>query len=302
VHRRAVMPWFGARPAQALRDWMYDHCRVRLAELRERDSFDAVVDYGLHLSVSVVCELLSIPVADRPMLTDWVRTIFYRPAHEAGLTEAGADAYGQILDYCAAHAVARATSASDHAADLLGGYLAMGVTDDELASHLREVVIGGSETNPKVLAGAIHRLALHDDQRAAVAADPTLAAPAFNEALRIDTPGQFMGRTVVRDTEVRGRRLARGEVALLMIASANRDEREFDQPDRFDLRRPVKRSVGYGSGPHFCIGRHLAGIEGEVALQALLAADPHYELDLPSATRARHEMVHGFTSLPVRWS
>jgi cytochrome P450 len=107
---------------------------------------------------------------------------------------------------------------------------------------------------------------------------------------------------VVRDTEVRGRRLARGEVALLMIASANRDEREFDQPDRFDLRRPVKRSVGYGSGPHFCIGRHLAGIEGEVALLALLAADPHYELDLPSATRARHEMVHGFTSLPVRWS
>ena len=71
---------------------MYDCCRKQLDTLRERDSFDAVVDYGLHLSVSVVCELLDIPVGDRPMLTEWVRTIFYRPAHEAGLTDAGADA------------------------------------------------------------------------------------------------------------------------------------------------------------------------------------------------------------------
>lgn len=300
--RRAVMPWFGARPAQALREWMYDCCRKQLDTLRERDSFDAVVDYGLHLSVSVVCELLDIPVGDRPMLTEWVRTIFYRPAHEAGLTDAGADAYGQILDYCAAHARARMQSGPDHPADLLDGYGAMGVDDDELASHLREVVIGGSETNPKVLAATIHRLAGHADQRAEVATDPTLAAKAFNEALRIDTPGQFMGRTVLRDTELRGRHLAKGDVALLMIASANRDEREFDEPDRFDLHRPVQRSVGFGSGAHFCIGRHLAGIEGEVAVQALLATDAHYQLDLAEATRARHEMVHGFTSLPVRWS
>jgi cytochrome P450 len=301
TRRRAVMPWFGARQAQAARTWMLDHCRARLEHLRERDSFDAVVDYGLHLSVSVVCELLGIPRRDRPMLTDWVRLIFYRTADEAGLTEAGADAYGQILDYCAEHARDRARQSSREPTDLLDGYLAMDLGDD-LASHLREIVIGGSETNPKVLAAAIHRLACNPDQRAEVAADPTLAATAFHEALRIDTPGQFMGRTVLRDTELRGRRLARGDVALMMIASANRDEREFDDPDRFDVHRPVQRAVGYGSGPHFCIGRHLAGMEGEVAIEALLAADAEYSLDLAHATRAHHEMVHGFTALPVRWS
>ena len=87
-----------------------------------------------------------------------------------------------------------------------------------------------------------------------------------------------------------------------MIASANRDEREFDDPDAFDVHRPSRRAVGYGSGPHFCIGRHHAGVEGEVAVQELLAAAPHYGVDLANATRAHHEMVHGFTSLPVRWS
>src|SRR5436190_617773 len=144
---------------------------------RRMGPYPAVVDYGLHLSVSVVCELLAIPTSDRPMLTDWVRLIFYRPAAEAGLTDAGADAYEQILDYCAEHARsrhrdgARSTRANP---DLLDGYLAMNVGDD-LASHLREVVIGGSETNPKVLAATIHRLAQHEAQRAQVAADPALA-------------------------------------------------------------------------------------------------------------------------------
>jgi cytochrome P450 len=303
--RRAVKPWFGARPAQASREWIHDECRARLVSLRERDGFDAVVDYGLHLSVTVVCELLAIPTSDRPLLTDWVRSIFYRPAAEAGLTEAGAAAYAHILDYCAAHARSRRRGgAVDSAAppDLLDGYLAMGLDEDALASHLREVVIGGSETNPKVLAAAIHRLAQHEPQRAQVAADHTLAAKAFNEALRLDTPGQFMGRVVLRDAELAGRHLARGDVALLMIAAANRDEREFVDPDAFDLHRPAGRAVGYGSGAHFCIGRHLAGVEGEVALVELLAADPSYGVDLSAATRAHHEMVHGFTSLPVRWS
>ncbi len=303
--RRAVKSWFGARPAQASREWMQEECRARLAALRDREGFDAVVDYGLHLSVTVVCELLAIPTSDRPMLTDWVRSIFYRPAAEAGLTEAGAAAYAHILDYCTTHARARRRGDAVDAGtppDLLDGYLAMGLDDDSLASHLREVVIGGSETNPKVLAAAIHRLAQHDAQRAQVAAEPPLAAKAFNEALRLDTPGQFMGRMVLGDTELAGRRLARGDVALLMIASANRDEREFEAADAFDLQRPARRAVGYGSGPHFCIGRHLAGVEGEVALEELLAADPHYEVDLSTATRAHHEMVHGFTSLPVQWS
>jgi cytochrome P450 len=296
--RGAVKAWFGARSARDMSDWIAECCRERLRELRERDSFDAVVDYGLHLSVSVVCELLDIPTTDRGRLTEWVRQIFYRPADEIGLTDAGADAYGAILEYCEAHAQRRsAASAID---GVLGAYLSAGLGDD-LASHLREVVIGGSETNPKVLAATIHRLGGEPAQRARVVADPDLAGRAFQEALRIDTPGQFMGRTALCATELHGRRIAPGDVVLLVIASANRDEREFDDPDVFDIDRPARRAVGFGSGAHFCIGRHLATAEGETAVRELLAVAPEYEVVGSDATRAHHEMVHGFTRLPVRW-
>jgi cytochrome P450 len=316
ARRSAVKGWFTPGRVRGLRTLVRDLCRDRLVELRAADRFDAVVDYGLYLSVSVVCELLAVPGADRPLLEDWVRTIFYRPPGDVGLTTAGADAYGAILAYCAAHAHERRqrgwgrTGRTDGPAgagpDLLDGYLALareqGLDDDDLASHLREVVIGGSETNPKALGAAVHRLATRPDQRAEVARQPGLAARAFNEALRIDTPGQFMGRTVVEETHLHDRVLGRGDVVLLLIASANRDEREHPDPDVYDVHRSPGRSVGFGQGTHYCIGRHVAGLEGEVAVQELLAVAPGYGLDLESATRTRHEMVHGFTSLPVVWS
>ena len=91
-----------------------------------------------------------------------------------------------------------------------------------------------------------------------------------------------------------------GDVALLMIASANRDDREFAAPDTFDLFRRERRSVGFGHGVHFCLGRHVAALEGEVALQELLAAAPAYRLDMAAAVRSNHEMVHGYTALPAR--
>jgi cytochrome P450 len=305
--RGAVKPWFSARQATEQRGVVQEVCRARLAELREAEGFDAVVDYGLHLSVTMVCELLAIPTSDRPLLTDWVRQIFYRTAEEAGLTAAGADAYEQILRYCAEHASARRRQPRGEE-DLLGRYLALdrgdgrALDEDEVASHLREMVIGGSETNPKVLAAALNRLWLDPAQRAEVAADRALVPKAFDEALRIDTPGQFMGRLAIDDVELGGRHIAKGDVVLLLVASANRDDREFAAPDTFDVHRPAHRTVGYGSGPHFCIGRNLAGVEGDVALHELLAVAPEHVVHVDRATRANHEMVHGFTSLPVTWA
>jgi hypothetical protein len=304
--RAAVKNCFTSRRANELRPRVEAICRERLVELREREQIDVVVDYGLHLSVTVVCQLLDIPVADRSQIIEWVRLIFYRGDGEPGLTTAGADAYEQIRLYCLEHARRRRLGGEGADGSLLDRYLAMSavedrpMSDDDLASHLREVVIGGSETNPKALAATVHRLAQQPDQRVQVVADPTLAGRAFAEGLRIDTPGQFMGRTMAADCELHGKHLRRGEVALLLIASANRDDREFEEPDRFDIHRAERRAVGFGSGTHFCIGRHVAALEGEVAIQQLLMECPRYEVDLESARRTTHEMVHGFTCLPVR--
>jgi cytochrome P450 len=174
------------------------------------------------------------------------------------------------------------------------------LSDDDLGSHLREIVIGGAETNPRSLAATVRRLADAPDQRAEVAGDPTLAAAAFLEGVRIDTPGQFIGRTLGRGVELHGRTLSRGDVALLLIASANRDEREFTAPDDYDIHRTPRRSLGFGHGAHFCVGRHVAVLESQIAIQQLLAIAPEFVVDAARSTRSHHEMVHGYTSLPVR--
>ena len=115
----------------------------------------------------------------------------------------------------------------------------------------------------------------------------------------------FYGRVLIPPTIVEHGR-AQLQLATVQLREACEQHGLVDHLVAVEMtgtyHRPVQRAVGYGSGPHFCIGRHLAGMEGEVAIEALLAADADYALDLAHATRAHHEMVHGFTALPVRWS
>jgi hypothetical protein len=161
-------------------------------------------------------------------------------------------------------------------------------------------LIGGSETFPKVFANLARRLFEHPSQRAAVAADPSLAPDAMIEALRYDMPTQFLGRTVVRDIELHGEKLRAGDVVLFLYASANRDPREFRDPDNFDIARRPPRILSFGHGTHACLGIHTAKAEGRIALEELLRRDPEYEIDLAGAQRLRTEFVQGFSHLPVR--
>jgi cytochrome P450 len=120
------------------------------------------------------------------------------------------------------------------------------------------------------------------------------------EALRYDMPTQFLGRTVVRDVELHGEKLGAGDVVLFLYASANRDPREFPDPDTFDIARRPARILSFGHGTHACLGIHTAKAEGRIALEELLRRDPEYEIDLAGAKRLRTEFVQGFSHLPVR--
>jgi cytochrome P450 len=123
---------------------------------------------------------------------------------------------------------------------------------------------------------------------------------AYDEILRYDMPTQFLGRTLRRDVELHGRRLRAGQAVIFLYASANRDPREFSDPDRFDVARRPARILSFGAGAHQCLGTHVARMEGRVCLEEILARFPDYELDLARAVRLRTEFVQGFASLPVR--
>jgi hypothetical protein len=112
-------------------------------------------------------------------------------------------------------------------------------------------------------------------------------------------PTQFLCRTVTREVALGGQRLTPGQGVLMLYPSANRDEREFPRPDAFDVTRRAPRILSFGAGQHACLGQHVAKLEGRLCLEAILAAAPHYTVDLARAERHNTEFVQGFARLPV---
>ena len=137
------------------------------------------------------------------------------------------------------------------------------------------MIVAGNETTTKLLGNALYWLARNPEQREQVRARSRRSIPRWvEETLRYDNSTQALARLVARDVELHGEKLRAGDKAVLLVGSANRDERAFPEPDRFDLRRNTQRSLAFGQGTHFCLGASLARLEGRVALEEVGAALP----------------------------
>jgi cytochrome P450 len=142
-------------------------------------------------------------------------------------------------------------------------------------------------------------LAEHPDQRKEVAEDRSLVPNAIEELLRYESPSPVQARYVTKDVEHYREVVPEGSVMVLLTAAANRDEREFGDPDRFDIRRKIGHHLAFGYGVHFCLGAALARLEGRVALDEILQRFPTWEVDWDNAVQARTSTVRGWESLPV---
>jgi len=171
--------------------------------------------------------------------------------------------------------------------------------DSEIAVQLSTLFIGGSETLPKTVAGGAYELWRAPEQRATLVEHPDATAGAFEEMLRHQLPLQFVGRTLLVDTEVEGVAMRAGQRVVLLLICANRDELEFDDPERFDAARTIDRHLGFGHGVHVCIGAHVARLEGLVLVQELLARFPDYEVVEDGLAREVSEFHVGWARMPV---
>jgi len=142
---------------------------------------------------------------------------------------------------------------------------------------------------------------MHPDQRALLQADPGLLTGAVEEILRFEPPVHGLARTLTRDVELHGNRMERGEKVLLLFASANRDEREFEGGERFDVRRGADGHLSFGFGVHYCVGIHLARLEARIGLGRLLARLADYQLGGPAQWRQLIP-TRPMVSLPVEFT
>ena len=175
------------------------------------------------------------------------------------------------------------------------------LTHDEILGFCFQLVVAGNDTTTNLIGNGAVLLARHPDQRALLAADPSRIPRAIEEMLRFEPPAQALPRRTIRQVTLHGRVIPVGVRLLLVWAAANRDEREFDAPDRFDVTREIKRHLTFGHGVHYCLGASLARLEARVAFEELLARLPEYALEEePRWVTSRWARAH--TSIPIRFA
>jgi cytochrome P450 len=173
------------------------------------------------------------------------------------------------------------------------------LTREEILIFLAVIAGAGVETTGRLFGWMGKVLAEHPDQRSEVAQDRSLVPNAIEELLRYEPPGPHVARYVSDDVELHGQTVPAGSSLLLMLASANRDDRRFDDPDRFDIHRTNNQHLTFGYGIHFCLGAALARLEARIALDEVLNRFPEWEIEWENARRAPTSTVRGWDSMPA---
>ena len=248
--------------------------------------------------------LIGLPLSDSELLSGIVRRIFTRVPGVEGQTPDGVLAGAALGEYLYEAVCERRRRNGGEGDDAMGAFFRLQLdgrplTDEEIGQHLNILVVGGTETLPKVFAGGILQLYRHPDQLADLVADPSLIKTAFTEIARYEMPTQFLTRMVAEDHELRGQKLRTGQGVMFLYRSANRDEREFPDPDRFDIHRRAERILSFGHGTHLCLGQHAAKLEAKVMFEELLSAIPEYHIDESEVVPERSEFVAGYVSVPI---
>lgn len=308
--RALILQAFTPRSVGALEPLVRAISRQLLDPLRARGEFDLVADYAGPLPTLVIAEMLGIPAADRPRFLRWSATIV-NLSHVLADADAAARAVAEhaavkaeMQAYLEDQLAARRDAPTD---DLLNRLATAEVDGERLGVHdilgfFQLLLAAGTETTTNLIDNAILALLEHPDQRARLAATPSLLPLAIEEVLRHRSPLQIVFRQTRRPVELRGRTIPAGQLVLVMLGAANRDPAVFPDPDRFDIGREHNHHLAFGHGVHFCIGAALSRLEARVALPDLLALPDLARVDDEPWTPREALLVHGPARLSLRFT
>jgi cytochrome P450 len=291
-YRHAMHRSFTPRRAATIEPDIARDVAAQLDRLDGRATFDAVEDYAGPVATSATLRFLGMALPDAAWLRERVSTSNRREAGRPGIPPAGLAAREELHGYLVAHV-------RKEPGEVAQALLGMGVADDDAAVQLGSVLVGGVETLPKIIAGALVRLADDPAQYEVLRTEPALMPGAFEEAVRLEGVLQSIGRTLLTGTVVGRQPMRAGQRVILLLQSANRDEQEFPDAERFDVRRVIRRHVGFGQGTHFCIGVQVARTAGVALLRGFAGRYPSFSVDLTGAERPSSEFQIGWTRMPV---
>jgi cytochrome P450 len=304
--RKLVNKAFTARRVEQLRPRITAITEELLDDMSARREVDLLTAFAFPLPVTVICELLGVPVADRDQFRAWSATI----VSETVSSEVAQDHLTAMLGYFRDLLAARRREPAD---DLLSALISARddtardntgrLSENELLSMAWLLLVAGHETTVNLIGGGVLALLLHPGELARLRADPALVGGAVEELLRYVSPVndatfRFTGEPV----DLGGVHIGPGEVVLVSLSGANRDPSRYADPEGLDVGRDSTGHLAFGHGIHYCVGAPLARLEAEIAFGALLERFGSMTLAVPpSELRWRpSSLIHGLESLPVR--
>jgi cytochrome P450 len=303
VHRSILSGIFTPKKMSALEPQIRQFCAQVLDPLVGASRLDFVADLGAKMPMKVIGMLLGIPEEDQETIRvhqdDKLRREEGQPGELSAEAMADATFFESYIDW-------RTNNPSD---DLMTALIRAEFTDEtgavrkltreELLIFINVLATAGNETTNRTIGWAGKILGDHPDQRRELTADPSLIPHAVEEILRLQPAALQTCRYVTRDVEMHGQTVAAGSVMMLIMASANRDDRFFPPDgDVFDIHRPVAPHLTFGRGNHFCLGAALARLEARIAIEEILKRFPDWEVDTAQA-KLDSSQVRGWATLPV---
>jgi cytochrome P450 len=298
--RDVVGERLGPRSLRGIEELIGSRAREMVADVARRESFDAVKEFGEVFPVQVVGELIGLPADKRNHLLRWANGAFNAFGPPGERTSAGLADIAEQFDYI------RTVATRDQLAPGSMGAAVYEAADRGLIPEeyclplLSAYLTAGMDTTVNALAAAIWLLGTHPESWRELRAEPALVPSVVNEVLRIESPAQLFGRMAVEGAQVAGVPVPAGERVAVVYASGNRDENQYPDPDRFDIRRNPAGHLAFGSGLHVCAGQHLAKIELRAVLSAMVEQVDAITVGEP--VRKINNVLRGLRSLPASFA
>jgi unspecific monooxygenase len=306
--RGLVNKAFTPRVVERLRERVEAIVDELLGAVAPKGEIEIVEDLAYPLPVRVICEMLGVPAEDHETFRSWSQHVargldpdFVLPPD---FIERRQRTFDQLREYFLRLIEARRREPRE---DLISALIAAEengqvLSEDELVTTCGLLLIAGHETTVNLIANGTLALLRHPDQLRRLRDDPSLIRTAVEEVLRFDPPVQMTARIALDDIAVGSATFRKGQLAILLLAAANRDEAQFADPETFDIGREDNRHLAFGMGIHFCVGAPLARVEGQIALSAIAERlrDPALMVETPKYKE--NLVLRGLEALPVRFS
>jgi cytochrome P450 len=307
-YRRILNPWFSPRAIDQAEPMMRELCRKLVAKTAPLGGCNFVNEFALRFPTEAFLAVIGVDTADADMFVRWVEDFFAGFGGDAAKLEPMAKALSDIREYWV-NALADRTGDAEPRDGDLASYLLHATFDDrpltenEILDMLTVLVLAGLDTTRAELGYLFRHLATHPDHRRALIDDPEIIPSAVEEVLRYYTIIFGDGRKVTRDIEFHGVQLKRGDMVYGLVSAANRDPCAYENAYQFIPDRKRNNHMGFASGPHRCLGQHLARREMQVAAQEWLRAIPDFRIagDEQQLVERGGGSMMTLMDLPLEW-